>query len=142
MQTNITINERIQIERARLGLSQSALAKIGGVSRETQLNYEKKDGGSTPNCVYLTRVMERGLDVMFVLTGKRASSDWSLDTMLRAVVDDLERCSPQKQVEAVKYVAMLAAGMTPPLPTVPVVPAKKPQARGTAAAPSKRKKRD
>lgn len=137
-----TIQDRIQIERARLGLSQSALAEIGGVSRETQLNYEKKDGGSTPNCVYLTRVMEKGLDVMFILTGKRASTDWALDAMLRTVIDDLERCSPENQLLAVKYVAMLAAGMTPPLPTVPVVPAKKPRARGAAAAPSKRNKRD
>ena len=119
------------MERSRLGLSQSALAEIGGVSRETQINYEK-DGGSTPNCVYLTRVMERGLDVMYVLTGKRASADWSLEPVLRAVVDDLERCSPQKQLEAVKYVAMLAEGMTPP------PPAHKPQ--GKATAPTKKKK--
>jgi transcriptional regulator with XRE-family HTH domain len=138
MQIKTTINERIQMERSRLGLSQTAIAKIGGVSRETQINYEKKEGGSTPNCVYLTRVMEKGLDVKFVLTGKRASTDWTLDTMLRAVVDDLERCSPEKQIEAVKFVAMLAAGMTPPTP-VSSTPAGKPQPTG--AAPAKRKKK-
>jgi len=124
------------MERSRHGLSQTSLAEIGGVSRETQINYEK-DGGSTPNCVYLTRVMAKGLDVMYILTGKRASTDWSLDPMLRAVVDDLERCSPEKQIEAVKYVAMLAEGMTPPSP-VPSAPNRKSQAKGSA--PAKRKK--
>ena len=130
-----TINERIQMERSRLGLSQSALAEIGGVSRETQINYEK-DGGSTPNCVYLERALAQGMDVMYVLTGKRAA-DWSLDPMLRTVVDDLERCSPQKQLEAVKYVAMLAAGMTPPSPASSK-PARKPRAKGSV--PTKGKK--
>lgn len=129
-----TVNERIQMERSRLGLSQSALAEIGGVSRETQINYEK-DGGSTPNCVYLERALAHGMDVMYVLTGKRASADWSLGPMLRTVVDDLERCSPQKQLEAVKYVAMLAAGMTPPSPASSK-PARKPRAKGSM--PTKR----
>jgi len=123
------------MERSRLGLSQSALAEIGGVSRETQINYEK-DGGSTPNCVYLERALAQGMDVMYVLTGKRAA-DWSLDPMLRTVVDDLERCSPQKQLEAVKYVAMLAAGMTPPSPASSK-PARKPRAKGSV--PTKGKK--
>lgn len=62
---------------------------------------------------------------------------WSLDPMLRAVVDDLERCSPQKQLEAVKYVAMLAPGMTPPSPASSK-PARKPRVKG--AVPTKRKK--
>ncbi len=123
------------MERLRLGLSQSALAEIGGVSRETQINYEK-DGGSTPNCVYLERALAQGMDVMYVLTGKRAA-DWSLDPMLRTVVDDLERCSPQKQLEAVKYVAMLAAGMTLPSPASSK-PARKPRAKGSV--PTKGKK--
>lgn len=138
MQTKTTINERIQIERSRLGLSQNAIAKIGGVSRETQINYEKKEGGSTPNCVYLTRVMEKGLDVMFVLTGKRASTDWSLDPMLRAVVDDLERCSPEKQIEAVKYVSMLAAGVTPPAPVANAARKKPPAKRPPRTQPKKK----
>ncbi len=89
----------------------------------------------------LARFAAEGVDALYVLTGEHLVMRSGLNPMLRAVVDDLERCSPEKQVEAVKYVAMLAAGMTPPLPTVPVVPANKPQARGAAAAPSKRKKR-
>lgn len=100
------------MERSRLGLSQSALAEIGGVSRETQINYEK-DGGSTPNCVYLTLALAKGLDVMYILTGKRASADWSLDPMQRSLLNDFERCSPEQQIQLVKHVALVAEGVKP-----------------------------
>lgn len=87
----------------------------------------------------LARLAAEGVDPLYVLTGERLVVRSGLNPMLRAVVDDLERCSPEKQVEAVKYVAMLAAGMTPPpLPTVPIAPARKPPAKGSAPTGQKK----
>lgn len=108
---NSTFGQRLRAERTRLGLTQPALAEIGGVSRETQINYEKDD--RSPNCDYLARVLAQGLDVLYVLTGERASSRLTLDPMRRAVLDSFDRCSPDKQIEAVQYMALLAAGVAP-----------------------------
>lgn len=113
-----TINERIQLERSRHGLSQASLALLAGVSRETQINYEK-EGGSTPNCAYLARVLAEGFDVMFILTGKRSAEGMALEPMQRSVLDDFSRCSPEKQLEAVKYMALLAKEVKPPAPSAP-----------------------
>lgn len=85
----------------------------------------------------LARFAAKGVDPLYVLTGERLVVRSGLNPMLRAVVDDLERCSPEKQIEAVKYVAMLAAGMTPPSPASST-PDPKPDAKGSA--PSTRKK--
>ncbi|KPM95207.1 hypothetical protein AOR11_24555, partial [Vibrio alginolyticus] len=36
-----TTGERLKAERERLGLSQTAMAQVGGVGKTTQINYEK-----------------------------------------------------------------------------------------------------
>lgn len=84
----------------------------------------------------LARLAAEGVDALYVLTGERLVTRSGLNPMLRAVVADLERCSPEQQVEAVKYMALLAQGATPPASSTPI---RKPQAKGTVA-PSKRKK--
>ncbi|WP_417329550.1 XRE family transcriptional regulator [Halomonas cupida] len=66
----MTIGERLKEERERLGLSQTALAAIGGVGKTTQINYEK--GLRNPDSAYLTAVSEDGIDLMYVLTGTRS----------------------------------------------------------------------
>lgn len=65
----MTIGERLKEERERLGLSQTALAAIGGVGKTTQINYEK--GLRNPDSAYLTAVAEDGVDLMYVLAGTR-----------------------------------------------------------------------
>ena len=63
------IGERLRSERERLKLSQDALASFGGVKKLTQLGYEK--GSSYPNADYLAKVAEVGVDVAYVVLGKR-----------------------------------------------------------------------
>ncbi|MGJ8526887.1 hypothetical protein LMG33818_002650 [Halomonadaceae bacterium LMG 33818] len=59
--------DRIRAERKRLGLSQSEIAHIGGVTYATQSNYENDK--RIPDSNYLSSLLSAGVDVMFILTG-------------------------------------------------------------------------
>lgn len=61
------IGSRLRQERERLGLSQKVFGEIGGVEANAQGKYES--GGRVPKADYLSRVAERGVDVLYVLTG-------------------------------------------------------------------------
>ncbi|MBN2977196.1 helix-turn-helix domain-containing protein [Pseudomonas lactucae] len=61
------IGSRLRQERERLGLSQKLFGEIGGVEANAQGKYES--GGRTPKADYLSRVAEKGVDVLYVLTG-------------------------------------------------------------------------
>lgn len=61
--------ERLRAERKKLGLSQAELGDVGNVAKNAQLNYES--GARKPDAAYLAAVAERGVDVLYVLTGRR-----------------------------------------------------------------------
>ena len=61
------IGSRLRQERERLGLSQKVFGEIGGVEANAQGKYES--GGRAPKADYLSRVAERGVDILYVLTG-------------------------------------------------------------------------
>ena len=61
------IGSRLRQERERLGLSQKVFGEIGGVEANAQGKYES--GGRAPKADYLSRVAERGVDLLYVLTG-------------------------------------------------------------------------
>ena len=100
---------RLRQERERLGLSQEELGGAGGVTRRTVTAWER--GDQCPNAAFLGALAGIGADVLYLVTGKRASD--GLDPMRRAVLDSFDRCSPEKQIEAVQYIALLAAGVVP-----------------------------
>lgn len=77
MGTNLLIGERLRVEREKLGLSQEAFGKAGGVGRKTQFNYES--GERAPDALYLSLLAELGVDVHFVLTGERSNGLLSSD---------------------------------------------------------------
>ena len=93
-----TLGERLQLERARLGLTLAAMAEAGGVSKATQINFER--GTTTIHCSYLNATYESvGLDQVFVLTGcgpgERAEQiDWDL---LRDVIKVVEEFSSKRK---------------------------------------------
>lgn len=64
----MTIGSRLRDERARLRLSQTDLASAVGITKNTQLNYEKDE--RVPDAGYLVAVASLGVDVHFVLFGK------------------------------------------------------------------------
>ncbi|XUK66218.1 Transcriptional regulator [Pseudomonas yamanorum] len=66
------ITDRLREERTRLGLTQAELAFRGGVKVNAQNIYER--GLRVPNALYLAAVATAGVDVLYVLTGRRISS--------------------------------------------------------------------
>lgn len=71
----MTIGARLRDERARLGVSQTELANVCGIAKNTQLNYEKDE--RSPDAPYLLLANKAGVDVHYVLFGERlpASAD-------------------------------------------------------------------
>lgn len=59
---------RLKQERTRLGLSQGVFAKHGGVTLNTQFNYEA--GIRSPDVEYLLKIADSGADPVYVLTGQ------------------------------------------------------------------------
>lgn len=68
-----TIGERLKGERERLGLSQSDICDLTGVSRKTQFNYES--GERHPDAAYLANLLGRGADIVYILSGQRGASN-------------------------------------------------------------------
>lgn len=65
----IGIGSRLREERERLKLTQRAFGDIGGVEPNAQGKYE--NGDRAPKADYLAAVAARGVDVLYVLTGRR-----------------------------------------------------------------------
>lgn len=65
----LNIGERLKEERVRLGYNQADFAAIAGVAKTSQFNYEK--GERSPDAAYLAAVAEKGVDVLYVVTGVR-----------------------------------------------------------------------
>jgi transcriptional regulator with XRE-family HTH domain len=89
------------MERLRLGLSQTALADLGGVSKATQVAYEA--GTTRPDSAYLAQVATAGVDVCWLLTGRKLSPSihWELLFEIRDLIDEwaTERGKPTLQAE-------------------------------------------
>lgn len=66
------IADRLREERARLELTQAALADLAGITKKTQINWEH--GVSSPNAEALLAYQSAGVDVWYVLTGHRSDS--------------------------------------------------------------------
>lgn len=63
--------ERLREERKRLKLNQTQFAALAGTTKNSQLNYEK--GNVCPSAEYLVAIAEAGVDVQYVLTGRRSA---------------------------------------------------------------------
>jgi transcriptional regulator with XRE-family HTH domain len=69
------IGSRLRQERKRLGLSQREMGQLGGVAANAQGRYES--GERVPKADYLAAVASIGVDVLYVLTDRRASVSMS-----------------------------------------------------------------
>ncbi|AZB57232.1 XRE family transcriptional regulator [Cereibacter sphaeroides] len=70
--------DRLREERERLGLIQPELGQIGGVGKQTQINYES--GKRSPDADYLTKIAAFGVDTLYLLTGVRSAQGSVADT--------------------------------------------------------------
>ncbi|QGJ68096.1 XRE family transcriptional regulator [Xanthomonas oryzae pv. oryzae] len=81
----MTVGKRLKEERKRLGLTQDEMAVQLGLTRYAQLNFEKDV--NLPGGAYLLAALERGVDVMYVLSGHRAQLDPADRLLLSAFKD-------------------------------------------------------
>ena len=63
------IGSRLKEERKSLGLSQQEFGAIGGVEANAQGKYES--GERIPRSDYLAALGKKGVDVLYVISGKR-----------------------------------------------------------------------
>jgi transcriptional regulator with XRE-family HTH domain len=104
----MTIGERLKEERLRLGLSQTELGAAGGKGKTTQINYEK--GAGSPDAEFLAAAAEKGVDVLYVVTGRRtpeASSSFNGDEI--ALVEHYRQLPEGDRQHTHKMVTALAA---------------------------------
>ena len=134
-----SIGVRLREERERLELSQVQMAALAEFKLRTYQDWER--GIAAVSSEFLALAAAHGLDVFYVLTGERMSSKLILDPIQSAVLGSLALCSPQRQMEAVQHMALLAAGMSPQTPAGRATPspsvskaAVKKSARGAAGA--------
>lgn len=73
--------DRLREERERLGLSQTAMAACADVTKMSQINYEK--GARSPDAKYLDAIARAGVDVLYILTGRRERVVSRLDDRAR-----------------------------------------------------------
>lgn len=71
MNQSVLFGERLRELRAHAGLSQSEFAKIGGVTKKSQMLYES--GERVPNALYLAAIDLHGISALYFLTGSEDS---------------------------------------------------------------------
>lgn len=93
-----SIGSRLREERLRLGLSQSAIGKIGGISKTTQVHYESDF--RTPDAGYLARVYAHGVDVGYVVYAQRSADSAAKEfnrQLLADILVAMEELAPQRK---------------------------------------------
>lgn len=104
----LNICDRLKEERVRLGLNQGDLAKLAGVSKTSQFNYEK--GDRSPDADYLARLLEAGLDVLYIVSGTRTRYAEELSEA-EALLVERYRAVNQKDRQAVEHILSVMAGV-------------------------------
>jgi transcriptional regulator with XRE-family HTH domain len=79
--------ERLRLERMKLRMTQTDMAQLAGVSKTSQISYES--GGSLPDASYLAKLAEGGLDVQWLLVGRRTPvQDWDLAAEIFELIEE------------------------------------------------------
>jgi len=73
MNYSVSVSGRLREERNRTGLNQTDFAAIGGVTKKTQMLYEK--GERAPDTNYMSAIAAAGADVLYILTGQRIAAE-------------------------------------------------------------------
>lgn len=68
-----TFQERLRLERERLGMSQEAFGMLGGVAKSSQWMYEQ--GRHWPTAEYLESLRQHRVNVGYLATGVRQDSE-------------------------------------------------------------------
>lgn len=98
------IGERLRSERTRLGLSQGDFAEKCGIHKNSLRLYEQ--GERSPTLVLLLVFQDVGVDISYVLTGRR--SDGTLGFSEQHHLDMLSKLSVREREAVFALVATLA----------------------------------
>jgi transcriptional regulator with XRE-family HTH domain len=99
------LGARLREERLRLTLDQTSFGQLGGVKKNSQINYEA--GRTAPDAEYLLKLEEHGVDPGYVLTGRRESGELSFEN--KQLLDMFGRLSARER-EAVMSMLMILSG--------------------------------
>ena len=85
-----TIGERLREERTRLGYNQTEFAKLAGVTKNSQINYE--NNSRHPDTKYMEAISRIEADVTYIITGKHSVTSENTLTRIedRKVLDALK----------------------------------------------------
>jgi transcriptional regulator with XRE-family HTH domain len=105
-----SVGQRLREERRKTGLNQEQLGAIGDVSRHSQAEYEA--GKTHPNTAYLNKIAKTGVDVCFVLTGRRVFD--SLESPYAEAVVLLRRLDDDQMKAVMTLLDVMAARASAP----------------------------
>jgi transcriptional regulator with XRE-family HTH domain len=99
---------RLVEERKKRKLNQTKFGALGGVSKGAQINYES--GERSPDVDYLAGLAAAGVDVAYLLTGKRSlhvaedAAAYDLRPDQVALLDNYENCPDESK----RFIARVA----------------------------------
>lgn len=100
------LGDRLREERQKTGKNQEAFGMVGGVSRRSQAEYES--GKTPPNTDYLERISESGIDIAYVLTGRRTAD--SLGPSDQVMIEAFRRLDEPAQRSLLMLIGRLLWG--------------------------------
>lgn len=87
----MTIGDRIRDERERLGLTQPVFAAAANTKKGSIINWEK--GASAPTAFQLEGLATLGVDVQYIVTGRRSAAAVDVDPEINELIS-LYRSAP------------------------------------------------
>jgi transcriptional regulator with XRE-family HTH domain len=101
------VGDRLREERERLALNQTDFGALANVSRGTQKAYEQ--GTNSPDLRYVAQLQEAGVDVQYVLCGRRLSLNLeSLSADQSLLLEQYANLSPDDKQAARRVIGALS----------------------------------
>lgn len=110
-----SFQDRLRIERERLGISQEAFGILGGVGKSSQWMYEQ--GRHWPTAEYLESLRQHQVDVGYLVTGIRQDSETlrhALGFVLKLARQDGRNFSDEQLFSVFQAVIEAASGVMRP----------------------------
>lgn len=118
----MSFGSRLAQERKRLGMRQAEFAALAGTDAARQSLYE--NGRRELRADYLARLAEAGVDILYVITGRRSEAGW-LGEGASSLLGDYLMLPPQMR----QVVEDLARSLKEQLPLPPTLHARRPAYR-------------
>lgn len=100
----MSLGARLREIRRSRGLTQAQFATIGGIKANTQLAYEAES--RSPDSAYLIALHESGIDVGYLLTGRRSGA--ALSPEESDLVSTYRRIDPEARTTLVQLLKQIA----------------------------------